>query len=194
MARSLRSLKPWLLMASAASCQGAAPQVASVVVVAPPAPAASSTQASAAPPTPAPVALEDVEGPPPPAKRPIDPAIKVDGGGLLLGVTSTEIGYLIGGHYTVVIDRATGCAVEGYPDPEVLSTLRKASDPDAELARPEILAALRDVVGLGRRLGAQGQRFLLDMVWSLDGRYVFLEIDDHLYRSSNGARSFARVD
>jgi hypothetical protein len=181
-------------MASAASCQGANPQGASVVVLSLPPSPASSADASAATPAPAPVSPADVEGPPPPAKRTIDAAFKVDGGGLLLGLTSTEIGYLLGGHYTVIIDRATGCAVEGYPDPEVLSTLRKASDPDAELARPEILAALRDVVGLGRRFGAQGQPYLLDMVWSLDGRHVFLEIGDHLYRSSNGARSFARVD
>jgi hypothetical protein len=32
------------------------------------------------------------------------------------------------------------------------------------------------------------------MVWSLDGRYIFLESNDLLYRSSDGGRSFARVD
>jgi hypothetical protein len=198
MARSLRHLASLLLVASAVACEGAHAQVATVSLPAQPPPPLPPPGASAPPPA-APVAtpLLPVDGPPAPAKRPIDPAFKVDGAGLLLGVTSTELWLLLGDHYTVVVDRASGCAVEGYTDPPVLTALRKLKDTqavEAELARPEVLAAIRDVVGLGRRLGAQRQHFLLEMVWSLDGRYIFLEANDILYRSADGGRSFARVD
>ncbi|HSO33311.1 MAG TPA: hypothetical protein VLT33_12345 [Labilithrix sp.] len=172
MRRSLRYLAPLLLVASvsasAAACEGSRTPVASITLPPqppPPAPAidAAAPPAAARPPAPA----TPVDGPPPPAKQPINSAFKVDGSGLLLGLTSTEIWLLLNDGYSVVVDRATGCAVEGYTDPPVLTALQKSKDTavtEAQLARPEVLAAIRDVVGLGRRLGAQGQHFLLDMV------------------------------
>jgi hypothetical protein len=198
MRRELRYLAPCLLFASAMACEGARAQVASVTLPPqPPQPAPRADAAALAPIAVAPAPKAPVDGPPPPAKQPIDPKFKVDGSGLLLGVTSSELWLTLGGNYSVVIDRSTGCAVEGYTDPPLLAELRKSKDAattEALLAQPEILAALRDVVGLGRRLGAQAQRFLLEMAWSLDGQYIFLTSNDLLYRSSDGGRSFTRVD
>lgn len=203
MARSLRHaaqlalLAPCLGLVCVVACEGVTPQVASITLPPQPPPPSSSVSPSTAQPPPPAAPAGPVDGPPPPAKRAIDPKLKVEGGGLLLGLTSTEIWYLLDDGYTVVIDRSTGCAVEGYPAARVLETLQKSKDTavtEAELAKPEVLAAIRDLVGLGRRLGAQSQRFALEIAWSLDGRYIYISSHDLLYRSADGGRSFARVD
>jgi len=129
------------------------------------------------------------EGPPAPAKRAIDEKFKVDGGGLLLGISKTEIWLYLNDGYTVVIDRSTGCATEGYPQADALTNIGADSFGD-----PEVLAAIRDMVGLGRRFGAGTHRFLSELTWSADGRHIFVAFGGNLFRSNDGGRSFAAVD
>lgn len=184
-----------VLVASVVACEGTTGRVAPITLPPQPPPVVTAEPPAKPPPPPAPVVV--IEGAPAPAKQPIDPSHKVDGSGLLLSLTSTEIWYLLGDHYTVVIDRATGCAVEGYRDPPLLVALQKNRDPasvEAQLKKPAVLQAIRDWVGLGRRLGARGQHFLMESAWSLDGRFIYLALNDLLYRSADGGRSFARVD
>jgi hypothetical protein len=111
-------------------------------------------------------------------------------------VTSTELWVLLGAHYTVVIDRATGCATEGYAQPKSFEKLHssRGAGIDAALKNPETLQGLRDMVGVGRRVGALGNRFMLDSVWSPDGRFIAFVAEGRLYRSTDGGRSFAKVD
>lgn len=100
---------------------------------------------------------------------------------------------------TVVVDRKTGCATESYVNPTAAVARLKAATRedliDAALARPDVVADLREVIGLGRRFGATTHPYFWSLVWSPDGRYVFLETEpEHLYRSEDGARTFKRVD
>jgi hypothetical protein len=183
------------LVAGVVGCTEATPPPV-VSVPPPPSPTASASVGQIGPPPPAPPAPPPIEGAPAPAKQAIDPNYLVDGGGLLLGVTSTEIWALLGAHYTVVIDRATGCATEGYAQPKSFEKLHSSGGAgiDAALKAPETLQGLRDMVGVGRRVGALGNRFMLDSVWSPDGRFIAFVAENRLYRSTDGGRSFAKVD
>lgn len=146
------------------------------------------------PPSAAP-ASPPVEGAPSPPKQPIDPNYMADSG-LLLGATSTELWVLLGAHYTVVIDRATGCATEGYAQPRSFEKLHssRGAGMDEALRSPETLQGIRDMVGVGRRVGARGNRFMLDSVWSPDGRHIAFVAGGYLYRSRDGGRSFTKQE
>jgi hypothetical protein len=157
----------------------------------PPVPAPAAAEATTPKRT---VAPEVFDGPAPPPVRPIDPTLKVDGGGLLLGASATEAWLYVDG-YSVVVDKTTGCATESYPDTTAIAALKNSHDPDfaeAQLAKPEVRAALRDIVGLGRRFGAREHRFALRMVWSPDGVHIFIEVGSHMFGSADGGRSFVR--
>ncbi|MBX3192192.1 MAG: hypothetical protein KF819_34705 [Labilithrix sp.] len=190
-----RALVLFAVASGVASCESA-PKSKTVEI--PAQPTVAPTPASSAPPPPAPPSPPKiVEGPPPPPKQPIDPKVKVDGIGLLRGASPTEIWLLVGDAYSVVVDRATGCAVEGYRDPpafNVLSASRDDETTEAELAKPETLAAIRDMVGLGRRFDVRHLEIGLDLAWSPDGRHIFVISNEHLYHSPDGGRSFALVD
>ena len=162
----------------------------------PPPPAPTASVGEIGPPRPPEPPPPPVEGAPAPAKHGIDPKIDVDGGGLLLGVTSTQLWMLLGGHTTVVIDRATGCATDSYVQPKHFEKLHsnRGRGIDEELKNPETIQGLRDIVGVGRGVGALGNRFMLDMVWSPDGRFVAFIAEDHLYRSNDGGKTFTKVD
>jgi hypothetical protein len=192
----MRSLAVLVVLAAGAACVST-PKGGNVELPPQPVAIAVAPEASAplapAPPPPAKV----VEGPSPPPKQPIDPKLKVDGSGLLLGASATEIWLTLDGHYSVVVDRATGCANEGYREPPAFEALRDSRDDDqseAELAKPETLAAIRDVVGLGRRFDVRHLEFGLDLSWSPDGHHIFVVSNELLYHSADGGHSFARVD
>lgn len=146
--------------------------------------------ASAPLPVIAPKPVEPTDGPAPPTVQPIDPKTKVDGAGLFNAVTSKEV-WLWFGEYTVVVDRATGCATEQYPD-WGHNLLQKGISVD-DWEKPELLEQIRNVVGLGRRFGVQRTPYNDHIAWSPDGRYVYVEANAGLYRSTNGARTFSRL-
>jgi hypothetical protein len=136
-----------------------------------------------------------IEGPPAPAKQPIDEKLKVDGGVLLLGSSPTEVWLHLNDGYTVVVDRATGCATEGYPLAPALKPFAEGkANRKTALEDADVVSALRDMVGLGRRFGAGTHRFLSELTWSADGRHIFVSVGHVLFRSADGGRSFARVD
>lgn len=182
------------LVASVVGCTESSPPPV-VAVPPPPASSAAGEIGPPRPPEPPPAPAPTIEGAPAPAKQPIDPKLMVDSA-LLLGVTSTELWVLMGAHYTVVIDRATGCATEGYAQPKSFEKLHssKGTGIEAALKDPETLQGIRDMVGVGRRVGALGNPFMLDLVWSPDGRFIAFTAEGHLYRSTDGGRSFAKVD
>lgn len=186
-----------MILAVCAAC-ATTPRAPSIDLPAQPAPAANAPDASAplSPPIVA-VPAKVVVGPSPPPKQPIDPKFKVDGSGLLLGASSTEIWMTLIGGYSVVIDRATGCAVEGYREPPEFKPLSESHDDDlteAELAKPATLAAIRGMVGLGRRFDVRHLELGLDLSWSPDGHHIWVISNELLYHSSDGGHSFARVD
>lgn len=169
------------------------------VLVPPPAPTSTASIGEIGPPLPpsAPApAPAPVEGAPLPAKHGLDPKLYVDGGGLLLGVTSTQLWMSLGSHTTVVIDRATGCATDSYVQPKHFEKLHseRGRGIDEALKNPETIQGIRDIVGVGRSVGALGLLYMLDLVWSPDGRFVAFIAENHLYRSNDGGKSFAMVD
>lgn len=193
----MRSFAALVVVIAGAACVST-PKGASVDLPVQPAAVTSGPEASTPPPLPRATApAKVVEGPPPPPKQPIDPKFKVEGSGLLMGASSTEIWLTLPGRYSVVIDRATGCAVEGYHEPPAFKALSESRDDaitEAELAKPETLAALRDAVGLGRRFDVDHYEFGPQLAWSPDGHHIFLVSNELLYHSADGGRSFARVD
>jgi len=165
--------------------------IALVASSAPPvevAPPSASTVATA--PTPLP-------GPEAPEKRPVDPNLPVGGAGLFLGANDAEIWLLVDGG-TVVVDKATRCATESYPSSKVLAPLKETSDLEKAtkmLGTPKVLAAVRDLVGLGRRFGRGTAPFSnLETAFSADGRFIFVATHAHLFRSLDGGRSFSLAD
>lgn len=162
----------------------------------PPAPPPITVQPASAMSAPKPVVeakpvVEETAGPDAPPFHAYEPGLAVDGGGLFNAASSKEI-WLWFGDFTVIVDRTTGCATESYPDE--LHALVQRGLGEEELAKPETLKAIRHAVGLGRRLGVQRTPYDDHLAWSADGRYVFFESQDRLYRSTNGARSFSLVD
>jgi hypothetical protein len=119
--------------------------------------------------------------------------MKIDGIGLLLGETNDQA-WLELDHASVVIDKSTGCAIESYATPPVLLNLPPVSGEEI-LASADVLKGIREVVGLGRRFKGQHHRFVLDMVWSPNGRHIVVDIHKGgLYRSSDGGQTFELLD
>lgn len=134
-------------------------------------------------------------GVPIPPKRGLDPSFPIDGFGLLLGSTKTEA-WLHFEHGTVVVDKATGCATESYPEPVVLRLLSGASLERAPklLTRPDVLAALREHVGLARRFGLRTPGYSwIETSFTPEGRIVYVATMGGLFRSNDGARTFRLV-
>lgn len=135
------------------------------------------------------------EGVPIPPKRGLDPSFPIDGFGLLLGSTKTEA-WLHFEHGTVVVDKATGCATESYPEPVVLRLLSGASLERAPtlLTRPDVLAALGEHVGLARRFGLRTPGYSwVETAFTPEGRIVYVAAMGGLFRSNDGARTFRLV-
>ncbi len=135
------------------------------------------------------------EGVPIPPKRELDAALPIDGGGLLLGSTKTEA-WLLFDSGTVVVDKTTGCATESYPEPVALRELKQAKFAQVQelLARPQVLAELREHVGLARRFGRHTEPYSwVETAFTPDGRIVYLATASALFRSNDGARTFRLV-
>ena len=136
------------------------------------------------------------EGVPIPPKRPLDPSVALDDGpSLLLGSNKIEA-WLHFEHVTVVVDKATGCATESYPEPVVLRLLKGASPERVPemLERPDVLAALREHVGLARRFGLRTPGYSwVETALTPDGRIVYVATMGGIFRSNDGARTFRLV-
>jgi hypothetical protein len=195
MARSRLALVAIVGFLGCTEASGPVP-VVGVPPVPDPAPPPTSSVAIGPPTPPAPPPPPPVEGAPAPPKQTPDWKYQVDGSGLLLGVTSTELWVLLGSHYTVVIDRATGCVTEGYAQPKSFDKLHESGGMFIEEAmkKPETLQGIRDMVGVGRRVGALGNPFTLNTVWSPDGTFIAFAAEGHLFQSRDGGQSFDRVD
>lgn len=125
--------------------------------------------------------------------QPIDTRMKISGIGLLLGETNDHA-WLYLDRATVVIDKSTGCATESYPTPPTLIQMPPNATSEQILENPDVLRGIREVVGLGRRFKGQHHRFLLDMVWSPNGRHIVVDINHALFRSSDGGKAFERLE
>ncbi len=161
-----------------------------------PAPASASAPAPAWSPPVSPAPPPDLPQPPP--IHPLDPKLNVDSV-LFLSLAPTTVWTTGADDGTLVLDRKSGCAIESYANPShALRKLRDATTDDevaAELARPKVTDALREVAGLGIRLGASTHPYFWSFVWSPDGRYAYLTSKtEYLYRSDDGARTFKKVD
>lgn len=162
--------------------------------------APSSPNVTKGPPTPSAPASAGTaalpEGVPIPPKRPLDPSVILDDGpSLLLGSTKAEA-WLHFEHVTVVVDKATGCATESYPEPVALRLLKGASPERAPemLERPDVLAALREHVGLARRFGRRTMGYSwVETAFTPDGRIVYVATMGGIFRSNDGARTFRLV-
>lgn len=189
-----------LVAALSAACGSREPPA--VEIPAQPAPPVRPPSTAAVPDAgvPAPVALAlepPFEPPPAPPKQPFDPKRKVQSAFPFAGANASELWVMVEGTQSVVLDRKSGCITEAFDIPSALERLtgsRDAATTDAELQKPEVLAALRAVVGFARRFEARQFPYLLDLTFSPDGRYVYFVSDERLFRSADGARSFARVD
>ena len=153
------------------------------------------------------VARAPVVDPKPPPVRPVDPALPAEGW-LLIGSTSTHawVTAVVDDarpQYTAVVDLATGCAVESYPQPKMLADLRSSRN-DRVLARapneansqtlvtPESRAELRAEVGLAMRFGLTLMPFA-DVTWSRDGHHIFV-VDGRLLHSADGGQTFQVIE
>jgi len=154
-----------------------------------------STAVAEQPPTPRaapPAEAPEPDGPPAPPIRPIDPKMKIDSIGLLLGETN-ERAWLSYHEGSVVIDKATGCAIESYPTPPALVHPPKVT-PGEILENADVLEGIRSIVGLGRRFNGQGHRFVLNLAWSPNGRHIVASPGGDLYRSSDGGQTFEPLE
>src|SRR5262249_52144679 len=57
----------------------------------------------------------------------------------------------------------------------------------------DVRAALRDLVGLGRRFGALQYPDFLELTWTPNGQFIFVVANEQLYRSTDGGRTFAML-
>lgn len=192
--RTTRALgTAWALVASAcAPSRGPAPAAVSVPVQ--PAPAPVVPDAGAGRPLAvavAPPPLPPFEVAAPPALRPLDAKHPIENGAWLVGHDDAKILLDVDDAW-VVVDRATGCATESYPHAPALRRLDELARDDVPPS-PDLAAGIRETVGLGLRFGVTSV-LRGTIVWSRDGRHVFVNAARGLHHSSDGGKTFTRDD